>query len=573
MIAMILATLISVNAGGNFQAALNSAVPGDVIELQAGATFTGTFNLPVKTPVTGAYVTIRSSAYSSIPSGRLDPVLSGSYLAKLRVAVANKNIITNTDGAAFYKFVGIDFGPTSGISVTALVQLGKLETNPANLPDHIEFDQCYFHGDPVLGSRRAGVFDAKNLRIERSYFKDFKALGSDSNGIWIYNTTGPGVIHDNYVEGAGENIFFGGADSQAESLIPTGYTITNNTVTKPLSWCPFHASFGGSDGDALTTLGPNVLSSNGATVTSTAHGILDVNYIKLTSGSQAGEIRQVVGVVDANTVTIASPFSANQTSVTWKKLEVWTVKNLFEMKIGVDFTVSGNVFENSWHSSDQHRGINLKSENQNGHAPWTVTANVLFENNIVKNVKSGLGIVGKASNRVVVRAHDITVRNNIFIGLDAPFSGPGDPDGVLVANGASNVTLDHNVFETQIGADQTGKAIVLESSNPKLSNLVIQNNIFRRGFYGMKGTGTAEGTATLNGHASSYSFVKNVMADDGASVVNYPAQNYAEADFESLFLNYPVDWSLANSSPYIALGTDSKDIGVDWTELQAALVP
>src|SRR5579864_2945789 len=40
---------ITVNAGGNLQTAINSALPGDVVVVQAGATFTGNFTLPAKT--------------------------------------------------------------------------------------------------------------------------------------------------------------------------------------------------------------------------------------------------------------------------------------------------------------------------------------------------------------------------------------------------------------------------------------------------------------------------------------------------------------------------------------------
>ena len=42
------AATINVAAGGDFQAALNSAHAGDVIMLAAGATFQGPFLLPVK---------------------------------------------------------------------------------------------------------------------------------------------------------------------------------------------------------------------------------------------------------------------------------------------------------------------------------------------------------------------------------------------------------------------------------------------------------------------------------------------------------------------------------------------
>jgi len=65
--------VITVNAGGNLQTAINQANPGDIIELQAGATFTGNFTLPAKTGT--AWIYIRSSAYASLPAPgtRVDP--------------------------------------------------------------------------------------------------------------------------------------------------------------------------------------------------------------------------------------------------------------------------------------------------------------------------------------------------------------------------------------------------------------------------------------------------------------------------------------------------------------------
>src|ERR1700733_12650409 len=41
-------SIISVNAGDDLQSALNSAQCGDIIELQAGATFSGQFVVPAK---------------------------------------------------------------------------------------------------------------------------------------------------------------------------------------------------------------------------------------------------------------------------------------------------------------------------------------------------------------------------------------------------------------------------------------------------------------------------------------------------------------------------------------------
>src|SRR2546427_9910267 len=58
---------IAVAGGGDVQAALNVAQPGDVITLEAGATFTGSFTLPNQTAMGG--ITVRARA----PHGSLPP--------------------------------------------------------------------------------------------------------------------------------------------------------------------------------------------------------------------------------------------------------------------------------------------------------------------------------------------------------------------------------------------------------------------------------------------------------------------------------------------------------------------
>src|SRR6185436_12280140 len=73
------ATLV-VPAGGDLQAAINSAAPGDTIVLDAGATYRGPFTLVNKSG--DSYITIQSSRASEI-SGRVSPSQVG-LLAKLR---------------------------------------------------------------------------------------------------------------------------------------------------------------------------------------------------------------------------------------------------------------------------------------------------------------------------------------------------------------------------------------------------------------------------------------------------------------------------------------------------------
>ena len=63
------ASVRHVAAGGNLQAALDAAHPGDEVVLEAGATFTGQFKLPRK-PL-GPVITVRSSAI--LPARRIGP--------------------------------------------------------------------------------------------------------------------------------------------------------------------------------------------------------------------------------------------------------------------------------------------------------------------------------------------------------------------------------------------------------------------------------------------------------------------------------------------------------------------
>src|SRR3954467_13359393 len=77
------ASTISVGAGGDLQAAINNAQPGDVISLARGATFTGGFVLPNKGGST--MITIRTEGDSGLPGigGRISPDNS-AILAKIK---------------------------------------------------------------------------------------------------------------------------------------------------------------------------------------------------------------------------------------------------------------------------------------------------------------------------------------------------------------------------------------------------------------------------------------------------------------------------------------------------------
>src|SRR5207247_959996 len=141
--------VITVASGGDFQAALNSAQPGSIIELAAGATFSGNFFLPNKTGT--GWVYIRSSAHASLPAPgtRVTPSNAG-LMAKLSSPNTLATIET-ASGAHHYRFVGIEITTTHASTSTTHYGLVSLQASDGQLslsqvPGYIVFDRCYLHG-------------------------------------------------------------------------------------------------------------------------------------------------------------------------------------------------------------------------------------------------------------------------------------------------------------------------------------------------------------------------------------------------------------------------------------------
>src|SRR5438309_98389 len=142
---------LTVGSGGDLQGALNTANPGDTITLAAGGTFQGPFTLPAKSG--SGWITVQSAALASLPAPgvRVSPAQAGS-MPKVVVASGVGGAIQTAPGAHHFRFVGIEFAPTSGQYVYAVVDLGTGITSMAGVPHDLQFDRCYIHGDPAAGA-------------------------------------------------------------------------------------------------------------------------------------------------------------------------------------------------------------------------------------------------------------------------------------------------------------------------------------------------------------------------------------------------------------------------------------
>jgi poly-beta-1,6-N-acetyl-D-glucosamine synthase len=224
---------VRVPAAGDLQRALDDARPGDSIELQSGATYTGPFRLRRVKGEGWIVITTSSSTALPKPGSRVAPA-HAMLMARLRAS--SGPVITTDEGAHHYRLVGLDIAPAAGVWLPALVQLGDGERSVEQLPHDIIVDRSYLHGDPQKGARRGVAMNGRRVAVVDSHLADFKEAGADSQAIAGWNGPGPFAIRNNYLEAAGENVMFGGADPTIDGLVPSDIVVTGNHLAKPLRW-------------------------------------------------------------------------------------------------------------------------------------------------------------------------------------------------------------------------------------------------------------------------------------------------------------------------------------------------
>jgi hypothetical protein len=225
--------------------ALKAAQPGDVITLAPGAVFTGNFLLPKKSG--NGWIVVRSGASDDklpAPGAR---VTSAFAPAMPKILSPNQGPAVYTDaGAHHYRFIGIEFSTTADVKeIYTIVAFGGEQASDTDTPHNLILDRCYVHGLPGLGSRRGVLLNSASSSIIDSHISEIHTAGTDSQGVLGYNGPGPFKIMNNFIEGATENILFGGADPKIRDLVPSDIEIRRNHLFKPLRWRPGDPSYAG----------------------------------------------------------------------------------------------------------------------------------------------------------------------------------------------------------------------------------------------------------------------------------------------------------------------------------------
>lgn len=529
---------IPVNAGGDFQSAISNAECGDIITLQAGATFPGVFYFPQKACDDQHWIIIRTSAPdSSLPAEgtRITPCYAGVaslpgrpafHCTSTRNVMAQLIFVNKTgygpvifeSGANHYRFVGLEITRALGTMVVS-----GLVTPDKDAPaDHIVLDRMWIHGtahdETTRGVYLSGITSAA---VVDSFFTDFHCVavtGSCTDAQAIGGggrdfPAGPYRIVDNFLEASGENILFGGGES---TTTPADIEIRRNHLFKPLLWMPGQPGFvGGKDGH---------------------------------------------------------PF---------------IVKNNFELKNAQRVLFEGNILEYSWGGFTQFGySVMITPKNQAGPngtnlCPQCRVTDITIRYCTISHAAAGINLSndmsdngGMASAGGNYSIHDVTIddiNSNFYQG-----AGPL----VLVLNGwplhiLGNISINHI---TGFG-DPNHPVLTVgnETSLPKMQNFVYTNNLVLAGEYPVWTSGGANNCAfstipitVIQNCFQPRTFVRNAFI---ASPSNYPPSKWpAGNSFPSnaaavQFVNYHNadggDYHLLPGSPYKNGGTDGKDLGAD----------
>jgi hypothetical protein len=156
----------------------------------------------------------------------------------------------------------------------------------------------------------------------------------------------------------------------------------------------------------------------------------------------------------------------------------------------------------------------------------------------------------------------IQVRDNIVrvTGLNG-----ADGRAFQFLNGGSDYTIDHNTIINTALPPATCCSVVsmAESKTVKTNNFVFTNNLSTPTTYGFAGTGTPEGTRTLNGQFTNWTFSRNVLVGRPAGA--YAAGNFFPSSVAAVrFVNYAGgNYALAANSPYEHAATDGTAVGAN----------
>jgi len=424
---------VQLKRGEDLQRAINQARPGETIVLEAGAVYEGPFTLPVKQG--SEFITIQSSRLAELPEGvRVSPSQS-ALMPKLQSAENSAAVVKTEPGAHHYRFIGIEFAPSNAqVKVSDLVRLGDSAPQKTldAVPHHIVIDRSYIHGFPTQEVQRGISLNSAETSITNSYISDVHGKGYDTQAICGWNGPGPFKIINNYLEGAGENVMFGGSNPSIPNLVPSDIEIRDNYFFKPLSWKVGDPSYGGHHWSVK-----NLFELKNARRVTIDRNIFENNWVDAQAGSgvlftvrndEGGAAWSTIeDVTFTNNIVKNSPSALNllgkdNLKPSQRAKNIVISNNFFTGISGIFLTISG--YPNATISNNTHfQGGNIMTLHGDP------SPGFVYKNNVTVRDSKGYGVKGDASGEGTVAlaafAPGAQFVNNVIVGAN-PSLYPGN---------------------------------------------------------------------------------------------------------------------------------------------------
>jgi len=230
---------------GQLQAALNAAScnpNGIILQLPQGSVDNESITMPVKSCATGQWIIVETAGLTLPSRGqRLDPSQFVGKMAKITQSQTNVYAVQTAPNAPsnHYWFLNLEVEHT-GTDQGPVFDIGTPTNSPANFPNYIIVDHCYIHGRATNQISRAVDINGSNIAVVDSYLSENHEVGFEAQGVAGYSSPGPILIQNNFIEGAGQGVFWGGSaiatNQPPYNQFVDDSTIQNNFIYKPTAW-------------------------------------------------------------------------------------------------------------------------------------------------------------------------------------------------------------------------------------------------------------------------------------------------------------------------------------------------
>ena len=183
----------------------------------------------------------------------------------------------------------------------------------------------------------------------------------------------------------------------------------------------------------------------------------------------------------------------------WKALAgpTYNVKNILELKEGINVTIRRNYLEYNWPPSQPGYAVLITAKD------YKRIDGVLFEDNVVKSTAGGINMLGwDYTTRLLAPTSNVTIRNNLFVISKKDYGGTGY--FLLIGSAPRNIKFDHNTIVhdgTALVYAYTGTYIGADGathSDGTIDGFEYTNNVSVNGQYGFNSYGSMNGANLLN---------------------------------------------------------------------------